>query len=71
MPLDAFVLSGKEIERLRLESMGFVFQSSILLEDFSAEENAAMPLLIHRTIWDDFFCGSFTSTGLYTVCPTS
>ena len=43
---DVSAFSGKEIERLRLESMGFVFQSSILLEDFSAEENAAMPLLI-------------------------
>ena len=43
---DVSALSGKEIERLRLESMGFVFQSSILLEDFSAEENAAMPLPI-------------------------
>lgn len=35
-----------EIERLRRCSMGFVFQSSLLLEDFSALENIMMPLLI-------------------------
>ena len=43
---DVSALSGKEIERLRLESMGFVFQSSMLLEDFSALENIAMPMMI-------------------------
>ena len=43
---DTAALSGKEIEELRLRKMGFVFQAATLLEDFSAEENAAMPLLI-------------------------
>ena len=43
---DTAALSGKEIEELRLRKMGFVFQSATLLDDFSAEENAAMPLLI-------------------------
>lgn len=43
---DTATLSGKEIEELRLRKMGFVFQAATLLEDFSAEENAAMPLLI-------------------------
>lgn len=43
---DTAALSGKEIEELRLRKMGFVFQAATLLDDFSAEENAAMPLLI-------------------------
>lgn len=43
---DTATLSGKEIEELRLRKMGFVFQAATLLDDFSAEENAAMPLLI-------------------------
>ena len=43
---DTSSLSQREIASLRSRSMGFVFQSSILLEDFSALENAAMPLLI-------------------------
>lgn len=43
---DTAALSGKEIEDLRLRKMGFVFQAATLLDDFSAEENAAMPLLI-------------------------
>lgn len=43
---DTATLSGKEIEELRLRKMGFVFQDATLLDDFSAEENAAMPLLI-------------------------
>ena len=43
---DASSLSAKEVSSLRSLSMGFIFQSSVLLEDFSALENAAMPLLI-------------------------
>ncbi len=39
-------LSRREREALRLDSMGFVFQSALLLADFSAEENIAMPMLI-------------------------
>lgn len=43
---DVTALKGKELARLRSRSMGFVFQSSLLLADFSALENVAMPLLI-------------------------
>ena len=35
-----------EIAHLRSHSMGFVFQSSLLLSDFSALENTAMPMMI-------------------------
>ena len=38
--------SDKAISKLRNSAMGFVFQSSMLLEDFSALENVEMPLLI-------------------------
>lgn len=38
--------SEKKIAELRNKRMGFIFQSSMLLEDFSALENVAMPLLI-------------------------
>ncbi len=41
-------LNEKEIAGIRSKSMGFVFQSSLLLEDFSALENVAMPLMIQR-----------------------
>ena len=43
---DVSGLSSKEMQRLRSRSVGFVFQSSLLLEDFTVLENAAMPLLI-------------------------
>ena len=43
---DVSLLSDKEISALRSKKMGFVFQSSLLLEDFSALENIAMPLMI-------------------------
>ncbi len=36
----------KDLSKLRNKYMGFVFQSSMLLEDFTILENAAMPLLI-------------------------
>ncbi len=45
---DTEMLTKKEVETLRSYSMGFVFQQSLLLEDFSALENVAMPLLIQR-----------------------
>lgn len=44
---DALRLSEKEKAALRAEKMGFVFQSSLLLSDFSALENTAMPLMIN------------------------
>ena len=43
---DTSSLTAREVSSLRSTSMGFIFQSSILLEDFSALENVAMPLLI-------------------------
>lgn len=43
---DTSSLTSREVSSLRSMSMGFIFQSSILLEDFSALENVAMPLLI-------------------------
>ncbi len=39
-------LTSNEITSLREKNMGFVFQDSLLLEDFSALENIALPLMI-------------------------
>jgi ABC-type antimicrobial peptide transport system, ATPase component len=39
-------LSDKELSALRKVTMGFVFQNSCLLEDFSALENVAFPLMV-------------------------
>ncbi len=44
--VDTDELKKNDIERLRRESMSFIFQNSLLLEDFSALENIAMPLMI-------------------------
>ena len=44
--VDTDVLKEKDLPKLRNEKMGFVFQNSMLLEDFSALENVAMPLMI-------------------------
>lgn len=43
---DSDLMDKHKIETLRSKAMGFVFQSSLLLQDFSALENVAMPLLI-------------------------
>ncbi len=43
---DVSLLSERELSDIRARRMGFVFQSSLLLEDFSALENIAMPLMI-------------------------
>lgn len=41
-----FAKSDRALAKLRNENIGFVFQFHHLLEDFSAEENVAMPLYI-------------------------
>ena len=38
-------LNDNQLSKLRASSMGFVFQNSLLLEDFSALENVMFPLL--------------------------
>ena len=44
--MDTDQIKDRDRARLRDEKMGFVFQNSMLLEDFSALENVAMPLMI-------------------------
>ena len=44
--MDTDQIKDRDRARLRNEKMGFVFQNSMLLEDFSALENGAMPLMI-------------------------
>ena len=44
--MDTDQIKDRDRARLRSEKMGFVFQNSMLLEDFSALENVAMPLMI-------------------------
>ena len=44
--MDTDQIKDRDRARLRNEKMGFVFQNSRLLEDFSALENVAMPLMI-------------------------
>ncbi|MCK9190736.1 MAG: ATP-binding cassette domain-containing protein, partial [Sphaerochaetaceae bacterium] len=39
-------MSEKELCSLRNKKMGFIFQNSLLLDDFNAIENIMMPLLI-------------------------
>lgn len=40
------ILNMHYANRIRLENMGFIYQHHLLLRDFTAQENAAMPLLI-------------------------
>ena len=44
--MDTDQIKDRVRARLRNEKMGFVLQNSMLLEDFSALENVAMPLMI-------------------------
>ncbi|MBK5200787.1 MAG: ABC transporter ATP-binding protein [Spirochaetaceae bacterium] len=41
-------MSEKDLCNLRNKKLGFIFQNSLLLEDFSAIENIMMPLLINK-----------------------
>lgn len=41
-------MGEKELCNLRNNQLGFIFQNSLLLEDFSALENIMMPLLINK-----------------------
>lgn len=44
---NAMVKNLRYSNRIRLENMGFIYQYHHLLKDFTAQENAAMPLLIN------------------------
>lgn len=43
---DDRIKSWRNANKIRLENMGFIYQYHHLLKDFTAQENAAMPLLI-------------------------
>jgi len=52
---DVFALDEDARNRLRNESIGFIFQFHHLLPEFTASENVAMPLLIARRDEKDAF----------------
>jgi len=41
-------INDKELCKIRNKEMGFIFQNSLLLDDFTAFENIIMPLLINK-----------------------
>jgi len=45
---DVFARGDRDLDRIRSERIGFVFQMYNLLREFSALENAALPALIQR-----------------------
>ena len=46
-------LAGTELDQLRNQTLGFVYQFHHLLGEFSARENAAMPLIIGRKPYEE------------------
>ena len=46
--LDSKIANLRNANQIRLENMGFIYQYHHLLKDFTAQENAAMPLLINN-----------------------
>ena len=45
---DAKIANLRNANQIRLENMGFIYQYHHLLKEFTAQENAAMPLLINK-----------------------
>jgi lipoprotein-releasing system ATP-binding protein len=45
---DSLISNLRNANKIRLENMGFIYQYHHLLKDFTAQENAAMPLLINN-----------------------
>ena len=46
---DFFSLTDSEINKMRLERIGFIFQNHRLFPEFSAFENISIPMLINNT----------------------